>query len=135
MAAAQFKAACKARGIPATVISMGTLGLNARAAATEAVEAMEEVGIDISGHRSQGISAGILGIATHIFVMEQSHFDMIKRAQPAAAPRTLFLGSYENPDLPEVEDPVNRSIDEFRRCRDRMQTAIENFLDRYQIIR
>ena len=135
MAAAQFKVACKSRGVPATIISMGTLGLNARPAAAEAIEAMDELGIDISGHRSQGISAGILAMATHIFVMEQKHADMIRRVQPGAAPRTLLLGSYENPDVPEVEDPVNQSIVEFRACRDRMQTAIDNFLNRYQSLR
>src|SRR5881396_718122 len=63
--------------IPAMVISAGTLGINSNPAATHAVTAVQELGIDLSGHRSQGVTLQLLRMADHVLVMSPEHEDVI----------------------------------------------------------
>ncbi len=109
-------------------ISMGTLDLQGRSAARAAIQALDEIGIDLTGHVSQGISPGLLRMATHIFVMEQAHADAILRLEPGLAEKITLLGRYDGGD-DEIADPVGQPVEAFRICRDRLDACIGAFLD------
>lgn len=111
---------------------MGTLGLQGRHPAANAVTVMAELDIDISEHASQGLSAGLLHHATEIFVMERAHADAVHRADPSLMPRVVLLGEHDpEGGPPEIDDPIGRGVDAFRECRDRMSRCIENWLDHH----
>lgn len=130
MAEHLFARALRSRGLKGAVISMGTLGLQGRGAAAEAVEAMAELGVDISGHGSQGVSLGLLHHATEIFVMERAHRDYVLRADPALSARVVMLGAHDPEGGPEeIADPVGGPIEAFRACRDRLERCIDRWLD------
>lgn len=130
MAERLFNAALKKRGLKGMAISMGTLGLQRRRAASNAVEALKEIDIPLEDHRSQGLSAGLLGHGTVVFVMERAHRDAVLRAAPGVGPRAMLLGQFD-PDGgdAEIEDPVGQDLDAFRTCRNRLERCIDAWLD------
>lgn len=128
MAERLLMARARERGMRAMAISMGTLNLQGRSAARGAVEALQEIGIDLSGHMSQGLSPGLLRMATHILVMEQAHADAIHRLDPGLSERVALLGRYDGGN-DEIDDPVGQPVEAFRICRDRLDACISAFLD------
>ena len=130
MAERIFAHELKERGLKGMAISMGTLGLQGRSAARNAVAALAEVDIDLSAHRSQGLSAGILGHASDLFVMERMHRDKIIAAAPQTRPRIVFLGDFDPlGGTSQIDDPVGQDLDAFRECRDRIQRCVGAWLD------
>lgn len=130
MAERIFAHELRERGRKGVAISMSTLGLHGRAASSNARAAVEELGISLSGHRSQAVSAGLLGHADVIFVMEQAHRDYVLRAAPAVGPRVILMGALDPEGGPaEVDDPVGQPIEAFRICRDRIYRALNAWMD------
>ena len=129
IAAAFAREKFAARGIPAAIVSCGTLGINGTAAAAAGVAAMREVGIDMAGHRSQGLQVPILERADHIVVMAPRHETLIRQRCPAALPRIVRMWEFADEDLEQIADPVGRDIEAFRACRDLLDRCMDNWID------
>lgn len=129
-----MKKLVRERGLSAAVLSMGTLNLFGRSAASNAIAACKEIGVNIEYHSSQGLGRGILEAASHVLVMEEQHAEAISRVAPGASKNTTFLGAWDQPAQPEIADPVGKDIEAFRRCRDRIVSGLEHFLDQHQQI-
>jgi protein-tyrosine phosphatase len=114
-------------GIEATVISMGTLNLQGRKAETAAIEVMRELGIDISGHRSQGLNSTLLNRADAAFGMTLDHVRRMQMCGANALRSSFLLASYATPPLPEIWDPMGGSLQEFRECRELIRECIERW--------
>ena len=128
-----FADRARRRGLPAVTLSMGTLGLAMHRAADEAIAACAEVDVDLTPHRSQGLSLGVLRAATHVFIMEEQHRAAIARLDPELARRTIMLGAWDPEGGGEtIDDPVNQPITAFRQCLGRLERAIDRFLDAQQ---
>ena len=73
------------------------------------VEVCRQRGVDISGFRSQPLTATLVDWATHIFGMTSSHLETIHLLFPQSADKTFLLREFEEPgatlwrDLP---DPI-----------------------------
>lgn len=134
MAERIFMARARQRGHKVMALSMGTLGIHGRSAPREAIEACREIGVELDGHASQGLSAGLLGHAGAILVMETKHRDAIIALDTGLADRTELLGSYA-PDAAtgglEIDDPIGQPIEVYRACRDRIVRCVDAFLDRH----
>lgn len=104
------------------IISAGTLGLMNRRAADNAIKAMEEIGLDLTQHRSQSANSGLLNMADVIVVMSPMHTRHILRQSPALRPKILELWRLAPPEkygkLDEIADPVGQDLQTFRACRD-----------------
>lgn len=118
------------------VSSAGTLNLEGEPADPDAVAAAAEAGIDISDHRSRGISAAMVREADLILVMTEEHARRVGR-MTADPPAIHLLGSY----LPatsraaggvEIDDPLGQGPAAFRACLRRMERAVEGFLSRWR---
>jgi protein-tyrosine phosphatase len=132
MAEALFRRALASRGVGGMAISMGTLNLTGRAAAPHAIEALDEIGVDLRGHRSQGLSLGLLRAADAVFAMESMHVAELGRLAPDLAGRVDLLGRWApDPEAggEEIPDPIRDPIETYRAVRDRMVAAIDHFLD------
>lgn len=119
------------REASAVTVSAGTLGLQGREAAAEAQLAMDEVGHDISDHRSQGVSPGILRHADAIVVMEPKHVRQLESADPSLVDNIVPLWEWSDRPLEGISDPVGQDLDTFRTCRDTIRTALNNWLDEF----
>lgn len=124
MAEGLFRDQLTKRGIRGAAISMGTLDLVGRAAAENAIIAMEKRGVDINHHRSQGISAGILRAADRVFVMERAHIAALEKRSPGLGAKAELLGRLDGgPD--EIDDPVGQDLATFEACADRLVACID----------
>lgn len=126
MAAGLAEAMLRERGASAMAISMGTHGASGRSAARHAIAALEEIGIDISRHRAQGLNPTLLKMADVVFVMEPTHAAAVSRMAPGA--RVRELAHDHTPALTEVEDPVGGSLDDFRTCRELLKRCLQRAL-------
>ncbi len=120
-------------GISHRIISAGTLGLMNRRAAEHAITAVEEIDLDLSGHRSQSANSGILNMADVIVVMSPSHTLHIKKLNPSLAGKILELWRFAPREyglLDEIADPVGKDLNTFRRSRDLIGECIDNWLER-----
>ena len=117
------------RGWSVRVRSGGTMGLIGKSAAKNAVRALSEVGIDISDHKSKGISDEMVHWADHILVMELAHAVKLRKRHPilADSDRVHQLASFGG--MMEIGDPVGGWRWRFRRSRDEIRRCVETFMD------
>lgn len=117
------------RGWSVRVRSGGTMGLIGKPAARNAVRALSEVGIDISEHRSKGITEEMVEWADHILVMELKHALKLRdrHASLSDSDRVLQLASFGG--MVEIDDPVGSWRWRFRRSRDEIRRCVETFMD------
>ena len=117
-----------AAGHSARVISMGTLGIMGSAADTKAILACRQIGLDLSGHRSQGLNTALLRACDWVFCMETKHLKAV-RARGVAQDKAQLLGRYAQPLLSEIWDPVGHPIERFVANRDILVQCIERWIE------
>lgn len=116
------------RGRPIEVRSAGVLGLIDERADAYAVEVCDELGIDLSAHRSRGLTDALVGWADYILVMELGHAQVIRDRFPSAEAKVLMLGTFGG--QMEIADPVGTTRYRFRRSRDELRRCVEVLIDR-----
>ena len=106
-----------------SVSSCGTAGFEKVPATDEAIEAMREEGIDLTYHRSRGLSEKLLHDSDIIFVMSQRHQDYIDTFYPQFCRKVFLLKDYalknrSKADIPvnemDIPDPVGKPIENYR---------------------
>lgn len=109
-------------GLPFRVISAGTNTVDDECADKLAIQAMKEVGIDISAHRTRGLTPEMVDKADWIFAMTRSHRESILELMPTAADRIQLL-SNRNEDIP---DPAHSMLEAYRRVRDKIASCLRD---------
>ena len=103
----------KERPGQAEVVSAGTLGLRNQPATLYAQEAARIWDLDLSPHRSQGLTDELISQADLIFAMTPEHYrEIVKLVQDASA-RTYLLKSFPegSPDGEPVSDPIGMDLE------------------------
>lgn len=113
-------------GIDVHARSAGTLGILERAAARKAVKVCREVGVDISDHRSQAVTAALMEWADHILVMEYAHAAHLREFYPDVGDKLMLLGPFGGEA--EIADPIGGWTWTFRRIRKQLEACIRAFL-------
>ena len=96
-----------------------------------AVEVLRKHGVDISGFRSQPLTAMLVERATHIFAMTGSHLETIHLLFPESMEKTFLLREFEQPgatcwlDLP---DPIGMSREVYQECANCIEKALPSVL-------
>ena len=107
--------------------SGGVLGLMDRQASVNAVKVMDELGIDISGHRSGGVELDDMIRADYVLVMELAHATELRSRFPDLEQRVMLLGSFGG--LVDIPDPIGGWRWRYRRARNQIKTCVESFMD------
>ena len=115
MAQAIFNRFAQENGIDAVADSAGIAAAEGMPASENSVIAMQEIGIDLSGHSAKVISRPLLDSADLIVCMSEGHAELLKAAGYAS---TVFGKG--------IPDPYGYTLDEYRTCRDRMYEAMES---------
>jgi protein-tyrosine phosphatase len=102
------------------ILSAGTGAPSDCRASAQAVAAMRQQGLDLSGHLSQPLTPGLLEDADVVFVMVQHHAATIAELFPEASAKVRLL----DPAGGDIGDPVGASEDVFREC----AAAIQRYL-------
>ncbi len=116
-------------------LSAGVGAVDGQQPSPEAVQAMAELGIDISGQRSRMLTRDLVQRADYIFAMTRGHLDTIQLLYPEAAEKTFLLREFDN-TLEEFEkdipDPIGSGLEAYRECRDKIEQGIVSLLHHLQ---
>ncbi len=106
--------------------SAGTLGLIGEPASENAILACEEMGVNIGGHRSRGVTPELLRSFDYVFGMENAQIDYCKELAPGISSRIFLIGGFgSGAKNEEVPDPVGSDLRNFRKTRDLIREHIE----------
>jgi protein-tyrosine-phosphatase len=105
------------------VASAGTWAVPDRPATLLARTVMAERAIDLSGHLSRLLDGELLHDADIILVMERHHLEAICVEFPEVAGKTFLLSQLIG-QLFDIGDPVQGTIDDYRRCADEIQRLL-----------
>src|SRR5205814_3899442 len=130
MAEGLFRQAVKGR-TDFRVLSAGVGAVEGMPPSEHAVQALKELGIDISRQRSRMLTGELIQEADYIFGMTHSHVDAVTLLYPQAAEKTFLLrefdetlDSYEN----DISDPIGGSFEVYLACRDQIEQGIVSML-------
>src|SRR6266566_3207050 len=113
------------------VASAGVHAVHGQPPSLYAVEVCEEEGVDISGLRSQPLTAALIERATHIFAMTGAHLETIQMLFPDAAEKSFLLREFEEPDTTvwrDVPDPIGLGRDVYEACARTIKNALPSVL-------
>lgn len=130
MAEGIFREAVRGRG-DYRVISAGLGAVDGQPPSAHAVEAVRELGIDISHQRSRMLTADLVLQADYIFGMTHSHVDTVMLLYPQVAEKTFLLREFdETLDTFEkdISDPIGGSYETYLNCRDQIEQGIVSIL-------
>lgn len=106
--------------------SAGVMAGYGRPPSRFAVQAMQEVGIDLTPHRSQPVTPQMAATADLLVVMTQGHAAQLRTFYPAYAERIRLLSSFlVEPREQDIIDPIGLSLDVYRYVRDEITGALK----------
>src|ERR1039457_6390210 len=130
MAEGIFRQSVRGRG-DYQVVSAGLGALEGQPPSSYAIQAVKELGIDISALRSRMLTAELVQQADYIFGMTHSHLDTVAMLYPQAAEKSFLLrefdetlGSFEK----DSSDPIGGSYEVYLNCRDQIEQGIASLL-------
>src|SRR6266516_380607 len=130
MAEGIFRHAAKGRG-DFRVFSAGVGAIEGQPPSAHAVQALAELGIDISQQRSRMLTAELVNQADYIFGMTHGHVDAVNLLYPQAAEKIFLLREFdETLDVFEkdISDPIGGSYEVYLDCRDQIEQGIASML-------
>lgn len=115
---------------PWLVASAGTAAVDGLAASQSAIEALDEIGINLRPHRSCALTHAMVDAATIILGMTSAHAADIKARFPKARDRVYLLGSFDKkrPGR-EIADPVGSTVEVYRRTLDEISGCLGGVID------
>ena len=129
MAEALFRRAASGRGA-FRALSAGLGAMNDQPPTPHSVQAMRELGVDISSHRSRALTAELVQQADYIFGMTHSHVDTIVLLYPQAADKTFLLREFDEtlePFEKHIADPIGGSYEVYENCRHQIEQGVAVF--------
>jgi len=113
------------------VVSAGIGAIDGQLPSPYAVQAVKELGIDISRQRSRQLTGELIQEADYIFGMTHSHVDTVFLLYPQAAEKTFLLREFDDTlDIFEkdISDPIGGSYEIYLNCRDQIEQGIASIL-------
>jgi RpiB/LacA/LacB family sugar-phosphate isomerase len=130
MAEGLFRQAVEGKG-EYRAFSAGLGAMDGQPPSPYAVQAVKELGIDISRKRSRMLTPDLVQEADFIFGMTHSHIDTVAMLYPQAAEKTFLLREFDDTlDVYEkdISDPIGGSYEVYVDCRDQIEQGIPSLL-------
>jgi len=102
------------------VVSAGVAAMLGGRASAHAVQTAAEMGLDLSDHETQPLSASLVRQADVIFTMTRAHREAVLVQWPEAAERTWLLSA----DGTDIPDPVGGLLERYRECAGQIENAL-----------
>ena len=111
---------------PWRVASAGLSADEGAGASEFAITAMRDIGGDLTPHRSQPVTPGLVQQAAAVVVMTAAHQKTLLGRYPEARDKLFLLRSFDPQAAAcsDVDDPFCGSLHEYRDCRDVIRRAI-----------
>src|ERR1035437_26092 len=130
MAEGFFRHAVRGRG-EFRILSAGLGALDGQPPSPYSVQAMKEIGMDISGQRSRALTADLVRSADLILGMTHGHVDTVQLLYPQVAEKTFLLREFDETLKPyekNISDPIGSSYEIYVDCRDQIEQGIATLL-------
>ena len=130
MAEGLFRHAVKGRG-EFRIVSAGIGAVDGEVPTQHSVQAMREIGINISHQRSRALTSELVRSADLILGMTHSHTDTVALLYPKAAEKTFLLREFDEtlePDEKDISDPIGSPYHIYVECRDQIEQGIVTLL-------
>jgi len=130
MAEGLFRHAIKGRG-EFRVLSAGLGAVDGQPPTHFSVQAMREIGLDISHQRSRALTAEMVRSADYIFGMTHSHADTVALLYPQLAEKTFLLREFDEtlePYEKDIGDPIGSPYEVYVECRNQIELGIATIL-------
>ena len=109
--------------------SAGTFSAAGHPASENAVLAVKELGVDLSRHRSQPLTAELVESADMIVVMTMEHRLHLLEVFPEVGNRVFLIKSFGTSKVPaDVSDPYGGSLNTYKRIRDEIDRALSDLI-------
>jgi len=135
MASALFSQQMQPRGIQlaAKDIEVGTAGLFAQEggpASPLARQAMQEIGLDLSHHRTTPLHADLIKDADLILTMTETQKDLLQRMGEDLNVQVFTLAEYAGEAAMEVQDPYGQDINAYRHTLEQLDYLVDRLLQK-----
>jgi protein-tyrosine phosphatase len=134
LAAAYLRHRVASDGLSHVVVdSAGLLGIKGAPAAPFSIEVAKDAGLDLTRHRSRGVTADDARTADLVIAMTRTHLETLARRLPAPRQRRLMLRAFEDGPTPhapakELVDPVSGPIEGYREAFAVIRTCIDHLI-------
>ena len=132
MAEAIYNDLCKKHGLDSYATSCGIAAWDGMRASFGAMQAMEEMGIDLSFHTARLIDKIILQQADLVLCMGGSHAQYILQNFPSQAGKVHVLAPFALGENKAIEDPFGADTEIYRKCAAQIARAVENLVARME---
>jgi len=119
--------------------SAGTFAVEGNPASPEAVEVMEEIGLDIDKHKSMQFDKELAQWADVILAMEAKHIEEMEAMAPEEEEKmhTLLglasgVDGYPGEEGYDILDPYIDPTEAYRKTRDQIKAAVEKAIERLE---
>ena len=130
MAEGLFRHAVKGRG-EFCILSAGLGAVDGEPPTHHSVQAMKEIGIDISRQRSRALTTELVKQADLILGMTHSHTDTVALLYPQAVEKTFLLREFDETleaYEKDISDPIGSPYHVYAECRDQIEQGIVTLL-------
>jgi len=130
MAEGLFRHAVRGRG-EFRILSAGIGAVDGQPPTPHSVQAMKELGIDISTQRSRALTTEMVRSADLILGMTHSHTDTVMLLYPSVAEKTFLLREFDEtlePYEKDISDPIGSPYQVYVECRDQIEQGIVTLL-------
>ena len=110
-----------------TVESAGLGALVGHPASEHSVALMDELDLDISGHRARQIHPDMVSAADLVLVMEAGHRRAIDDADPTARGKVYRLGEWQDRD---IKDPYRKERDAYEAALRDIQAGVASWVEK-----
>ncbi len=131
MAAAIMTERLAARKIGGIEIeSAGTAAFDGMRASTNAAKVLEEIGIDLSGHRARLLTKRMLDEADLVVTMTEDQRQDLHDLSPGSVGKVIVLGELDRRRKdPDVEDPIGGDEARYRNTREEISKLVDLLID------
>lgn len=130
MATGIFDVLAEDAGLDLRSGSAGVAALVGEPAATRAVQAMDELGIEIGGHRARQVDGAMVEAADLVLTMTPDHREALRKSFGESGGKIQTIPEYVTGDTAAgIADPYGHDISVFRASAREILRQIESLLD------
>jgi protein-tyrosine-phosphatase len=112
-----------------TAVSAGVYAGTGSPASIHSDQAMNDLGIDLSKHRTQPLTAELVHAADLIVTMTRGHSFEIRQSFPEVGNKVCLIKSFGTSMVPpDISDPFGGSVDIYRKTRDEINQALTDLI-------
>ncbi|MHB8171131.1 MAG: low molecular weight protein arginine phosphatase [Thermincolia bacterium] len=112
------------------ILSAGVAAVTGEPASANAVKALLEDGINLSGHLARLLNHNLINEGNLILTMTQRHKDIILQFVPEARGKVFLLWDYAYGEERDIPDPYGQPLEVYRQCAGEIKECIGRVLER-----